>query len=118
MRTAKAHTQCPRHKGYGLFHFVGYVEGILMGKKPTYEELEQRVKELENETFDHNQAEEVLRESEKKYKHLCNELEAILDHLPALIFYKDKKGNFIRVNKYVADAHHMQKKELESKSTF
>ena len=89
-----------------------------MGKKPTYEELEQRVKELENETFDHNQAEEVLRESEKKYKHLCNELEAILDHLPALIFYKDKKGNFIRVNKYVADAHHMQKKELESKSTF
>jgi len=40
MGIAKAHTQCPRHKGYGLFHFVGYVEGILMGKKPSYEELE------------------------------------------------------------------------------
>jgi len=63
-------------------------------------------------------AEEALRESEKKYKHLSSELEAILDHLPALIFYKDNKGNFIRVNKYIADAHNMLKEELENKSTF
>ena len=34
-----------------------------MAKKPTYEELEQKIKELENEAFDRKRAEEVLRES-------------------------------------------------------
>ena len=39
-----------------------------MAKKPTYEELGQRVKELEHETFERKQAEEALRESEEKYR--------------------------------------------------
>jgi len=64
------------------------------------------------------QAEEALRESEQKYQSVSNELEAILDHLPASVFYKDKRGNFVRVNKYVADAHRVSRKELEGKSTF
>jgi len=36
-----------------------------MGTKPTYEELEQRVKELEQETVLHERAAEALQESEK-----------------------------------------------------
>ncbi len=56
---------------------------------------------------------EALRHSEQKFRGLSNQLEAILDHLPGLIFYKDKKNNFIRVNKYVADAYKKEKKELE-----
>ena len=38
-----------------------------MTKKPTYEELEQRVKELENEAFDRKQVEEALRERDERY---------------------------------------------------
>lgn len=62
--------------------------------------------------------EEELLRSEKKYKALSAEFEAILDHLPALVFYKDKEGNYLRVNRYVADAHGLSKEELRGKSTF
>jgi PAS domain S-box-containing protein len=62
--------------------------------------------------------EKQLKESEKKYKILSKELELILDNIPALIFYKDTKNNFIRVNQYIADAHNMKKKELIGRSLF
>ena len=41
-----------------------------MIKKPTYEELEQRVKELEKEAVEHKRVEEALQESEKKFSKL------------------------------------------------
>ena len=41
-----------------------------MTKKPTYEELIQRVKELENESLKHKWVEEALRESERRYRDL------------------------------------------------
>ena len=50
-----------------------------MARKPTYEELEQRVKELENEVFARKQAEEALRESEDRFRSLFeNSLDAVL----------------------------------------
>jgi len=63
-------------------------------------------------------AEKQLKESEKKYKILSDELKLILDNIPALIFYKDTKNNFIRVNKYIADTLNMKKEELIGKSFF
>ena len=50
MGIAKAHTWCSRHKGVWLFCFLRHLEDFLMVGKPTYEELEQRVKELEKES--------------------------------------------------------------------
>ncbi|GEM_PF-4520392 len=61
---------------------------------------------------------ESLRRSEKKYRLLSSQLEAILDHIPGLIFYKDIKNNYIRVNKYVADAHKKEKTALEGVSLY
>lgn len=72
------------------------------------EELEQIVKKRTKE----------LKESEEKYKALSNELELILDNIPALIFYKDLNNNFVRVNKYVADGYKTHKDSLKGKSLF
>jgi PAS domain-containing protein len=41
-----------------------------MVKKPTYEELEQRFKELEESAFKYKQVEEVLHETEEQYRDL------------------------------------------------
>lgn len=56
--------------------------------------------------------------SEKKYAEqqlrlLSNELEIIIDNIPGLVFYKDTKNRYIRVNKYICDAHNRSKKQLE-----
>lgn len=53
-----------------------------------------------------------LTESRKKYKYLANQFESIIDHMPGLVFYKDRNNCFVSVNKYVADAHKMTKAEM------
>ena len=58
--------------------------------------------------------ENELKNKEKQYKELAIELESIIDHIPGLVFYKDIKNNFIRVNKYFAEAHNKPKTELEN----
>jgi PAS domain S-box-containing protein len=55
----------------------------------------------------------ALRTREKEFQRLSQEFEAILDHIPALVFYKDKENRFVRVNKKLADAHQRGKEELE-----
>ena len=63
-------------------------------------------------------AEQKLIESEKLYKSLANELELIIDHLPGIVVYKDTENNLLRVNKFLADAHHLKKEEMEGVSSF
>jgi hypothetical protein len=53
-----------------VFCFQVQCEDAPMGGKPTYEELEQRVEELEKEAVEHKCVEKVLRESEEKYSKL------------------------------------------------
>ena len=57
-----------------------------MAKKPTYEELEQRVKELEKEAAKRKQAEKAVRESEEKFK-------AITGSAKDAIIMMDNEGN-------------------------
>ena len=52
---------------YGPFLFCKQLEDVSMETKPTYEELDQRVKELEKEVFERQRAEEALQESEERY---------------------------------------------------
>ncbi len=56
-----------------------------MAKKPTYEELEQRVSDLEKETAKLNPAQEALKASEERYRRLVENLEdtfVIFTHTP------------------------------------
>ena len=57
-------------------------------------------------------------EKESNYESLFHELDLILDNIPALIFYKDLHNRFLRVNKYLADAHNLTKAEMNGKSCF
>ena len=54
----------------------------------------------------------------EEYKRKAKELDIILDLLPGIVVYKDTKNNFIRVNKYLAEAQNMTKEEMEGKSCF
>ena len=63
-----------------------------MEKKPTYEELEQRVKELEKEAVHRKQAEEALQESEEKYHTSHAHLTALLENTDDYILISDRKG--------------------------
>ena len=69
-----------------------------MTNKPTYEELEQRVKELENETFEWKQAEKVLKENELKLRVSEQELNSILHHSPDIIYRLNPAGEITYIN--------------------
>ncbi len=73
------------------------------------------------------EAEQKLKESETQYRQIANELEMILDHLPGLVFYKDKNNNFIHINQDVVKYYNsdsvvkgtkLTKKDIEGKSLF
>jgi PAS domain S-box-containing protein len=74
-----------------------------MTKKPTYEELQQRVKELEKEAVEH--------------KHSKEELQIILDAVPVIIFQKDKDGKTIRTNQAFDTMIGLSKEEIIGKTT-
>ena len=56
------------------------------------------------------------RQAEAAMRRQQEELQIILDSVPALIFYKDKGNRFIRINKAMSEAMGLPKEELEGKS--
>ena len=86
-----------------------------MANKPTYEELEQRVKELENETFEWKQAEAVLKEKELKLRMSEQALNSILRNSPDIIYRLDPKGAITYVNDTVKE-YGYSKEELIGKN--
>ena len=68
-----------------------------MAKKPTYEELEQRVKELEKEAVERKLAEESLRQSISLLQHIA-------DHLPVMFSYVDSDERYIFSNRQFEDS--------------
>ncbi|MCG2762540.1 MAG: PAS domain S-box protein, partial [Candidatus Atribacteria bacterium] len=55
--------------------------------------------------------------SEENLKNAKDELQIILDSVPAIIFYKDVEGRIIRANKILADSLKMPVKDLVGKTT-
>ena len=78
-----------------------------MPKKPTYKELEQRVKKLEKEAIGCKQVEEALRKSEEKYKTLTT------SSLTGIFIHQD--GRFVFVNDRFAAMHGYTAEELLGK---
>ena len=79
-----------------------------MAKKPTYKELEQRVKELEKEAAARKQTDEALRESEAQKK-------AILDASIDRIRLVDKDMRIIWANKTTTREDNMAPEDLHGK---
>lgn len=78
-----------------------------MAKKPTYEELEKRVKELEKETCKHKQAEEALRDSKERFK------EMMADLLPTITSELDKNSYLTYTNQAASETLDYSKADLE-----
>ncbi|MFZ2957676.1 MAG: CHASE domain-containing protein [Candidatus Ozemobacteraceae bacterium] len=83
--------------------------------------------ELENQvakrTQELQQIVETLRVSEnrltvirKELQAKNEELETILDNMPGLVFYKDTKNNFVKVNKYLANVQKTSKEAFQGKN--
>ena len=87
------------------FHF-SQLENILMAAKPTYEELEQRIKELEKLEAERKQADEALRESEEKYRHLF-EMES-----DAIFLVRNSDGQILAVNTAGVKLYGFRREEL------
>jgi PAS domain S-box-containing protein len=78
-----------------------------MAKKPIYEELEQRIKELEKEAVEYKRVEEELRSSEEQYKTLTN------SSLTGIFIHQDER--YVFVNDRFAKMHGYSAEELLGK---
>jgi PAS domain S-box-containing protein len=82
-----------------------------MARKPTYEELEQRGKELENELAKRKRVEKALWKSESKYG-------TLLEHLPQKIFHKDRNSVYVSCNQNYARDLKIKPEEIKGKTDY
>ena len=76
-----------------------------MAGKPTYEELERKVKELEKEIVDRKATEETFQKSLEKYH-------AVFQTTKDAIFVSDETGKFIDINQAACESLGYSKEEL------
>lgn len=94
--------------------YAGYqrslkTEDLLVDRKPSYEELERRIRQIEEENLC-GKAEEALRESEGKYRTL------IESSLTGIFIHQD--GKYVFVNDRFAEIHGYRPQELIGKDPF
>jgi len=66
----------------------------------------------------HNiELDEERKQAEENLKNIKDELEMLLDSVPAIIFYKDIEGRIIRANKALADSLKVPIKDIVGKTT-
>ncbi len=70
---------------------------MIMSEKPTYEELEQRVKDLEKETENQKHAEEAIRKSEEHYRNIFD------NALAGLFRSRLSDGMLVEINSKAAE---------------
>ena len=80
-----------------------------MARKPTYEELEHRVRELEKAEAGLKRTEEALRESEERFRHA-------VDNANTGVCLVSTDGHFLKVNKRLCEIYGYSKEKLEGMS--
>jgi PAS domain S-box-containing protein len=91
--------------------FYCNLEKFLMARKSTYEELEQRNKELEKEAVNCKRTEEALQESEKRLKNVTNSIEELLVLL-------DQNFKVQLINSTLAKAYNVSLDEYKGKHCY
>lgn len=79
-----------------------------MTKKPTYKELEKKVRELEKKDLQNKQAEKALEKSETKYR-------TLVENANSIILRWDPKGNMIYLNPYGLQFFKYGEEEIKGK---
>ena len=82
-----------------------------MSRKPTYEELEQRNKDLEKEAVNCKRTEEALQKSEKRFKSIINSIEELLVLL-------DQNFKIQLINSTLAQAYNVSLDEYAGKHCY
>ncbi len=89
-----------------------------MPEKPTYEELERRILDLERTVHELKQARDVSPAREKSLSKSIEILDRIFNQTHFLIAYMDRDFNFIRVNKAYAEASRRPAEDFPGKNHF
>ena len=79
-----------------------------MTKKPTYKELEKRVRELEKKDLQNKQAGKTLEKSETKYR-------TLVENANSIILRCDSKGNIIYINPFGLKFFKYEEAEIKGK---
>jgi PAS domain S-box-containing protein len=87
------------------------VEDFPMAKKPTYEELKQRVNELGAEAVERKRARE---EKEEQLRFV----QTLIDTMPSPVFYKDTAGKYTGCNKAFEEFVGRSEEEIIGKSVY
>ncbi len=80
-----------------------------MARKPTYEEWEHRVRELEKAEAGLKRTEEALRESEERFRHA-------FENATTGVCLVSTDGHFLKVNKRLCEIYGYSKEKLEGMS--
>ena len=79
-----------------------------MHTKPAYKELEQKVRELEQEAATRTRTDEAIRESEEKYR-------ALFDESRDAIYITSREGKFLDVNRALLELFGYTREEMVDK---
>ncbi|MGD8447781.1 MAG: PAS domain S-box protein, partial [Desulfobacterales bacterium] len=82
-----------------------------MPKKPTYEEIERRLEELDKEAVNYKRTEQALQESEKRFKNVTNSIEELLVLL-------DQNFKVQLINSTLAKAYNLSVDEFAGKHCY
>jgi len=79
-----------------------------MTRKPTYQKLEQSIKELKREAADFKRAEESIREGEQKYR-------TLFDESRDAIYITSRESKFLDVNRALLELFGYSREEMINK---
>ena len=124
-------SECPlikQHSGRRTMtirlEYNGKVYGLMSVSFPVHLADDQEEQSLFKEVAEdvafgiHNiELDEERKQAEENLKNIKDELEMLLDSVPAIIFYKDTEGRIIRANKALTDSLKVPIKDIVGKTT-